>query len=337
MIEKKVPLLSIIVPVYNVEKYIVQCLTSLANQTEKRIEIILVNDGSKDNSGMLCDQFALENSDMDIKVIHKKNGGLSSARNCGIEMAQTKYITFVDSDDYISPDFSKVLIDCAEANGADVVVAGYCIEKGSKKKFCVPDNEIMSREAAIEKLCNNTKIKNYAWGKVYRRSIFEHIKFPEGRCFEDIATTYKIFQLAEKIVSIDFVSYFYRIREDGITGKSKVNPILDYHRCMAYIERYRDLCSQYPRVISKMLVDLIYSIGMLVKVSERGQLGEYIEINDFAKDILEGVIPGYDNLDWSQRKILEEIHRGGMNYRKLRVLHFIGRVINKYKNLREIV
>lgn len=331
------PLLSIIVPVYNVENYIVQCLASLVNQTEKRIEIILIDDGSQDKSGKLCDEFAAKHSEMNIKVIHQENVGLSAARNCGIGVAKAKYITFLDSDDYVSDDFAKLLVNCAESRAADIVICGYYVDNGNKKKSYIPQNQIMSSKTAIEKLCDNSEIKNYAWGKIYCKELFDNIKFPEGRCFEDILTTYKTFLAAKKIVCLDAACYCYRIRENGITGNSKANPVLSYHRCLAYIERYRDLCDKFPSTISVMLRDLFYSIGIFAKSYRKQKTGEYLEIRKFAKDMLDSNIPGLESLDWVQIKELKEICNNGLSSKKLLMLHFIHRFMNKYKKLRSII
>ena len=156
------PELSMIVPVYNVAEFLPQCLESLAMQKHHLVEIILSDDGSTDESGKLCDAFARENADMNIKVLHSPNGGLSAARNRGIEIASGKYIAFVDSDDYLAADFAEKMLDCARSQCADVVVCAYAEVRGNELcKHSIPSAEYTSRQA-LEKLCANKEIKNFA-------------------------------------------------------------------------------------------------------------------------------------------------------------------------------
>ena len=189
--------ISIIVPFYNVEKYAPKCIESIINQTYTNLEIILVDDGSPDTCGKICDDYALK--DGRIKVIHKKNAGLSDARNVGIKEATGKYIGFVDGDDYIEKDMYKYLYNLIKENNADISICGVeeVYEDGSIQDEKAKESiEILSKEDAIKELLLDKKVRSHAWDKLYKRELFENIEYPYGRKMEDIATTYKLFDLS---------------------------------------------------------------------------------------------------------------------------------------------
>ena len=216
------PLISIIVPVYKVEKYIDRCVKSIINQTYKNIEIILVDDGSPDNCPKICDEF--EKIDKRIKVIHKKNGGLSDARNTGIDAAKGEYIGFVDSDDMISIDMYRFLLENIEKYNADISVCEMKkfkeetelgLEKIKKEKI-----EILNQEEYLLKYfkIGTQTIEYYACNKLYKRDVLESGQFPVGLTSEDVLGTYKAILKSSKIISSSRKLYFYRQNVDGITG-----------------------------------------------------------------------------------------------------------------------
>ena len=224
-------LISIVVPIYNVEKYLDKCIKSIINQSYKKLEIILVDDGSKDNCGKMCEEY--RKIDKRIKVIHKKNGGLSSARNAGIKIATGKYIGFIDSDDWIEKDMFKEMIKLAKENNSDIVQCDFirCNEEN-----LVIDNtnkKIVNIYSNIEAIWNQYKkgidvSSIVTWNKLYKKSLFNDIEFPEGKINEDEFTIYKLFYYANKVVYTNKIFYYYRQNPNSIMNTSFSKKNLDY-------------------------------------------------------------------------------------------------------------
>ena len=217
-------LITIVVPVYNVEKYIDRCVESIQNQTYKNLEIILVDDGSKDNSAKICDQYAKK--DKRIKVVHKKNGGLSDARNAGIEIAKGKYIAFIDSDDYIDEHFVEVLYKSMIQYKTKIAIADICVQYDTGEKFENSDKTVYvetEKEILRKMLIGIRDLDNSACNKLYDMSLFKDIRYPVGRLYEDTATTYKLFSKCENMVINSFPLYYYMKRRDSIT-QGRFNP-----------------------------------------------------------------------------------------------------------------
>ena len=239
-------LISIIVPVYNVENYIEKCVNSIINQTYKNIEIIIVDDGSKDNSGKKCDELAKK--DNRIKVIHKLNGGLSDARNSGMKIANGKYIGFVDSDDYIKEDMFETLYKLNKKYNSDIsIVSYYEIYRG--KIISVRDSkklEELSKLEAIKELLIDTKIQSYAWNKLFKKELFEGIEFPTNKNFEDIATTLLLFERANKVVLLEDPKYYYVRRDDSIVGDRNYKTYKDYLDVI--YDKYKYLDGKYKEI-----------------------------------------------------------------------------------------
>lgn len=216
------PLISIIVPVYNVEKYLTRCLESIINQTYKTLQIILVDDGSTDRSGLLCDQYAQR--DNRIEVIHKKNGGLSDARNAGLDCARGEFIGFVDSDDYIIVDMYEALYDAMQRYDADVACCGRIdiFEAGEArytKRFLLSKEQYFGQKEAIRELCTAKTMDFASWDKLYRAKLYDGLRFPKHKVSEDIPVIYEIFKNSTGIVHIGRAKYCYCHRDDSITGK----------------------------------------------------------------------------------------------------------------------
>lgn len=224
-------LISIVVPIYNVEKYLPKCIESILNQTYKNFELILVDDGSKDNCGNICDEYAQK--DNRIVVIHKENGGLSSARNAGIDIAKGKYIGFVDSDDWIHSEMYEKLVYLMESREADIAQCEF-INAPSEDVKIEPEKEEIKTFTNIEglnNLYNNMYVSTVvAWNKLYKISLFKEIRYPNGKIHEDEGTTYKLIFNAKRIVYTNQKYYYYRQTPNSITNaafnKKRLN-ILD--------------------------------------------------------------------------------------------------------------
>lgn len=212
---------SIIVPVYNVEKYLTKCIESLLLQSLKDIEIILVDDGATDKSPDICDAYELK--DNRIKVIHKTNGGLSDARNVGIEVAQGEYIAFLDSDDWVEPNMYQYLYELIQKNNADIAQCSYikAYEEEVEIEFAEDIKEsVYTGVEALELLYGQEYIKTVVvWNKLYHKKLFKHIRYPKGKVHEDEFTTYKVIHKAGKFVNSNIPMVYYRQREDSIMAQ----------------------------------------------------------------------------------------------------------------------
>lgn len=206
------PKISVVVPVYNVEKYLEQCLESIIHQTLEDIEIILVDDGSTDKSGEICDYYATQ--DKRIRVIHKPNEGLSCARNDGIDNSTANFIMFVDSDDWVEPDFCSCPYKEAVENDSDLVLFIHKRVDGNKTSVARTKlkSGILSTEDA---LYYNTAVTNGCWIGLYRKSLFEKVRFPEGKYYEDVGATHRLIFFAKKKCLIQKCLYNRRICRYG--------------------------------------------------------------------------------------------------------------------------
>lgn len=249
--------ISIIVPVYDVELYLQRCLDSIVNQTYQNLEIILVDDGSPDNCGIICDRYAAQ--DKRIKVIHQSNMGLSAARNKGLDTATGNYIGFVDSDDWIETDMFEYMLNNAMKYHADIVVCGRTeVYHNHQCHIAWKQEIILNREEAIGFLLEDSMLQNYLCDKLWRQELFGKIRFPEGRNYEDIAITYQLFEKAEKIVCLPECKYFYLQRNNSIVQNKTLNNAVAYYT--ALLERYLYLQKHYPQFQEKMEKELILAI-----------------------------------------------------------------------------
>lgn len=232
------PLISIIIPVYNVAPFLSQCIQSVLDQTYTHLEVIIVDDGSTDESPAICDKFA--KLDTRIKVIHKKNGGLSDARNAGLDIASGDFIGFVDSDDWIENDMYETLYNLLNKYQADISACAHYIEYGTKTKAVFESKEIITfnHKDAMMALIKDKIIRNYVWEKLYKRELFNNLRFPVGKSFEDAALSYKIFYRANKTVLIQAPKYHYRIRSGSLTNTT-FNPIKEFQLVQALHDQYQ--------------------------------------------------------------------------------------------------
>ena len=215
------PLLSIIVPVYKVENDLQKCIDSILAQTFTDFELILVDDGSPDNCPALCDAAAAK--DARIRVLHQKNGGLSAARNAGLDVARGEWIGFVDSDDYIAPEMSEILYKAVQSTGADLALCDYVKvdETGAlctQTHVAVPQKSLTGRELLQKAYWTTVQI---AWNKLYHRTIFAQLRYPVGKLNEDFFVIPEICLNTQKAVVVPDVLYYYVQRGDSIMGKSR--------------------------------------------------------------------------------------------------------------------
>lgn len=217
------PKITVVVPVYNVERYLSRCVDSILSQTYENFDLILVDDGSPDKCGLMCDNYAA--SDSRIHVIHRNNGGLSAARNSGIEWAlshnKTKWITFIDSDDWIHKRYLEWLVKTAEKEKTNVVIGTFVRTDGTG---FLEEPELVSDSFPTEEywLKNQTNA-TVAWGKLYKLEDFKSLRYPEGKLHEDEFTTYKILFQYKQIAVVHTPIYFYYYNSEGIT-KSEWSP-----------------------------------------------------------------------------------------------------------------
>ena len=202
-------MISIIVPIYNVAVYLQKCLDSLAAQTFHDVEIILVNDGSTDGSEKIAEAYAEKNNQ--FFIYNTNNRGLSAARNLGIEKARGDWLMFVDSDDKVMSNFCDTSYQAATRESADLVIFGYKSQETGDRRKVSDVYGIVDRETAIR------YGGNVVWNKLYRRELFDNIRFPEGRVYEDIATTYKIIYSAKRILIMPDILYYHIFRKDSIS------------------------------------------------------------------------------------------------------------------------
>ncbi len=252
-------LISIIIPVYNVEQYLERCFDSLLAQTYKNFEVLIVDDGSPDNSGAICDEYAKK--DPRFKVLHTKNGGVCAARNKALAMVSGDYIGFVDPDDECTPDMFEYLLAGAEKYGAGITCCRYYRVVPGKvtTSRCDGRTRIMEPTEAMEELVNYFIIRNVFWNKLFRKDVFDGITFPEGRIYEGTAMIYKLIEKTDKLALLGDPKYYYYANEGSYIYTKTFKHALDFS--WAHISRYNDIADKYPQLKAKLLDD-IYPILM---------------------------------------------------------------------------
>lgn len=237
-------LISVIIPVYKVEDYLEICIKSVIKQTVTDLEIILVDDGSPDQCSKICDLWA--HKDSRIKVIHKENGGLSDARNAGLNVAQGKYISFVDSDDWIAPNMYEIMLKALEKEQADICACGImgCYPS---KNVPMPVCPIVGDSKSIfSMLYSEALYPVAACNKLYKRKCWSELRFPKGKICEDAFTTYRLIDQAKRIVQIENVLYFYRIRPNSIMTAKFRTQRMDEEE--AWRINYEFIAEHYPEL-----------------------------------------------------------------------------------------
>lgn len=271
--------ISVIIPVYNVENYLMRCLESVISQSFKDFEIILVDDGSTDSSGQVCDR--VSHSDSRIKVIHKRNGGLSSARNTGLDIANGEYVTFIDSDDWILSDAFEYLLSVIEKTQSDVVSADYAFTEGdvvyanSDYKEIVIEGTDNILKFYLEQDILHKKNDFPVWIKLYRKDLFNDIRFPNGKIYEDTITNYKILSKCKRYVKSTRIIYAYYQRPQSIT-KSRLTiknfDLIDVSKEMLKLSvnnpELKDLCQRKIAMAYFSLLSIYIRYGTDLSFSE---------------------------------------------------------------------
>lgn len=273
--------ISVIVPVYKVEQYLNRCIQSIVNQSYNDLEIILVDDGSPDGCPSICNGWAVR--DKRIKVIHKENGGLSSARNAGLDVATGDYIAFVDSDDYVASDIFEIMLDAAIRNNVDVACCGRVrvSAAGEIEMFTLPEEQVFTGEEAIKQLLIGGTIEEAAWDKLYKADIFNKRRFPDGEINEDIVQTIEILGTCRQIVHVGKALYYYCENRNSITT-SKYNS--GKMICIKHLDQISDyLDRSYPKLLKCFYyLELRYCQGLLYLLLDNAKT-----LNDYKDDYKE--------------------------------------------------
>jgi glycosyltransferase involved in cell wall biosynthesis len=264
------PKVSIIVPIYNVEKYLYKCIDSILDQTFSDFELLLVNDGSPDTCGEICNEYAKK--DKRIKVIHKENGGLADARNAGLDIATGEYIGFVDSDDFIESDMYEKLLNACMLNEASISMCGRynVFENELKPLFSFNGIKVWNSKEAIERLLTWDNIDSSACDKLFKKDLFHNIRFPVGKYNEDIFVMTKILSKANKIVHIGVSKYYYYHRTNSITTETFSEKKMDLIDASKKVLDF--VIEKYPDVRSKAVSFHLKGIIHLVRILQSNEL-----------------------------------------------------------------
>lgn len=275
------PEISIIVPIYNVEKYLPRCIESILAQTFTNFELILVNDGSEDDSGEVCDRYAKE--DKRIKVIHKKNGGVSSARNAGLKNSIGNYIGFVDPDDYIKKDMYEKMYNLCIKKDSKIAICKFAREVDGKI-INADNNETeiireLNNEEAMNELFKGVLYRFSLCNKLFNKKCFQGITFPEGRIHEDLSTTYKLFANSNRSIYTTYQGYIYVKREDSILTKQynekRLQSFIGWDEILEFMnKRYEKVNEQVVATFTYWCVDNIFYI--MNQVKDKDELIKYL-------------------------------------------------------------
>ena len=282
-------LVSVVVPIYNVEQYLDRCILSILSQTYENLEIILVDDGSPDNCGKICDQYA--SKDQRVRVIHKENGGLSDARNAGVKIATGKYLLFIDSDDFVAEDLVQKTVESAELNHSDIVLFDYQrLESNDTIEVCsisgIPENQSFSLKDYPEVLFKSIS----AWNKLFLREFYmnSEIQFPVGYYYEDLGSSPKYLFAAKRITYVKEPFYNYVIREGSIMSAAKEEK--NYHDRCKMIEtvndyyRQKEAYNKYKKELEYLALFHAYFIPAKEILFRKGDRAYIDKFRDFVRE-----------------------------------------------------
>lgn len=268
-------MISVIIPVYNVEAYLEQCVKSVLSQSYEALEVLLIDDGSTDGSGALCDQFA--QADSRVRVIHQKNGGAAAAKNAGLRMAQGEFLSFLDSDDYLEENAYRYMVDILEETGADAVQCGFrnVYVDGVEKMGTAIGRQMLSAEDYL-RLYTTDWTCGLLWDKLYRRALAQGVFFEEGHIIDDEFFTYRLMMAAETVVRDEAVVCNYRQRRSGVmrSAESARRIVLDK---LCYLPLRRETVTKaYPRLQREF--DLHYLNQLLLLSADPYATAESLEL-----------------------------------------------------------
>lgn len=270
-------LISVIIPIHNTEQYLEQCIDSILDQTYTNWELLLIDDESTDGCEKICRNYASVHPDK-ISYYKKKHGGLSAARNFGIERAKGEYLYFLDSDDYCEKNLLAKTCEQADSQNADMVAFGYVIHRGQHTQtFQYGKSGRITQEEFFDSILQDDKIGNYICTKLFRRDLFETIRFPEGELFEDVSTAYKLILKSKRILVLDECFYHYMKREDSLTETLDETGIMHLYRSMKM--RNQTIVERFPNLREKSvrseLKYLIFIWNQLVKRYDSQKCRQY--------------------------------------------------------------
>ena len=274
------PKISVIVPIYNVEQYLDQCVQSILNQYYSHLEIILVDDGSEDRCPQMCDDWA--SKDPRIIVIHKNNGGLSDARNAGLDICTGDYIAFVDSDDWINLGMFLLMMQAIEQEEADLCACGIisCYQdrevRWGNKEYLTGNSEVM-----LDRLYSDSVFPVCSWNKLYRRELWTGLRFPVGKICEDAFTTYLILHKSEKIVQIKEALYYYRIRPKSIMTSTFSKSSMDEEEAWRLNSEF--IRQNYPNIYRRAYTFYLQSINTLIHRMSKEDRVRYSKEYDYLR------------------------------------------------------
>ena len=273
------PLISVIVPAYNAEAFLDQCLESIVAQSYRHLEILVVDDGSTDGTGALCDRWA--ERDHRIRVIHQPNGGHSAARNAALDAMTGELITMVDSDDVLHPDFAATLLDTMRQTGADIAVGGYipfygegpvfpdAVETGTTKRF--------TQQEAILAVLYQQGLTHSPWGRLFKASLFDGIHFPLGIIYEDLAIIYPLLRRCTLVASIEATLYGYRQHESNSMRVFSPRRTAVLNVCERLEQQMKNDDPQYLKAARSRLLSAYFNILLL---SQQDKAGDYRQLQD---------------------------------------------------------
>ncbi|MGN1157487.1 MAG: glycosyltransferase family 2 protein [Agathobacter sp.] len=277
--EKKI---SIIVPIYKVEKYLDECISSIVSQSYRNLEIILVDDGSPDECPQICDAWA--EKDERIIVIHKENGGLSDARNAGLHIAKGEYIGFVDSDDWIAPDMYEKMMQAIIRENADICACGIVCSYSNYQETLAIREVVGKSETILSMIYDDTAYPVAACNKLYHRSCWESMCFPVGKICEDAFTTYLLVDRANRIVQIKDALYYYRIRDNSIMTSSFSHKRMDEEE--AWRCNYEYMKEKYPQIYKNAYDFYLQKVNILIHEIPISQREKFSEEYQYLHNIL---------------------------------------------------
>lgn len=300
--------ISVVIPVYNVEKYLSECLDSVVNQTYKNLQIILVDDGSTDFSGKICDVYA--EKDNRITVVNQKNAGAGAAKNTGLELIDGDYFSIIDSDDYIELDMYEKMVNSLEKYNADIVQCLFrnvYVNDSFDRKYKIKGNypKVLTSKSFLKEYLYDWKYAIFA-NKVFKSSLLKEIRFPVGRKIDDEFFTYKLVCNAKKVVNIDNILYNYRMRKTSVMNENDTDRLI-YDRIDCFIERYNYVSDIYPSLKKKYNLKL-YDDLLYFKDSAKDNGKILSLINNFSRKKSNGFDKLYQKI-MNNKLVFEELNK----------------------------